>query len=163
MKHFITALSVIAIIQTVTAQSVNFTGKWNIDISVSNFGEAPLFVVPAELSVRQNKDTIYLSAINIDANGNKLYPSAKYPLNGSKVEKEYQAGVKLVGSFQFSEDQKQLLKDQAYTNATNGKVAFRKVKEVWTLSQDGQYLTIKQTVEIVNGDGYKVKAVYKKS
>ena len=149
-------------LQITFAQKTDFTGNWSIDTSKSDFGSAPLFVVPAEISVQQTADSLFLSVVNIDDKGSKSTASAKYPLNGNAIEKEFQTDVKLIGSLQWTADQNHLAKSQRFINAAQSEDPFRKVKEMWSLSNDGRYLTIEQSVEIADADGYAVKAVYEK-
>jgi hypothetical protein len=161
MKRVIISLCFFLIAQIVIAQIVNFSGTWKINKDKSSFGEVPLFVVPVELSVKQTTDSLFLSVINVDNKGNSSSASAKYSLNGMPAERPYEENTKLVGLFKFSDDKKQLVKDQKVI-ASASKETVRTIKQVWTLSKDGKSLSIEQTVSFPKEEGYTVKAVYDK-
>jgi hypothetical protein len=162
MKKIFFGICGILTMQSLIAQNVNFSGKWKINNAKSSFGAAPSFVVPIEINVVQERDSVYLNAVNIDDKNEQSTSSAKYAVNGKPVERMFQQNIKLVGSFNWSEDKTRLLKDQKYINIDQPDQPLRKVKETWSLSGDGKVLTILQNVEGSNYDQYSVTAIYEK-
>jgi hypothetical protein len=160
MKRLSIMLAFVLFSQILFSQKTNFTGNWNLNPKISDFGSVPLFTMPVQIKVEQKKDSIYLTGLNVDESGQKKEQSARYSLDGKTMEREYSGGM-LAGYFKYSEDQKQLLKHQDYFMAasTDGK-PIRIINETWTLSEDGKKLTIAQHVDVANFDPYSIKGVY---
>jgi hypothetical protein len=115
------------------------------------------------MSVTQNKDSLYLNTTIVNDKNERSNASARYALNGALNERMVNNDLKVTGRFNWSEDKTSLLKVQDYLHPQEHSEPFRRVKEIWTLSSDGRLLTVEQEVQLVDANGYSVKAVYKKN
>jgi hypothetical protein len=159
MKTILLGLCSIFMMHISNAQNSNFTGNWKINKDKTNFGIAPVFAIPAELNVKQKKDSFYLNVVNINADGQHSTGSTTYII-GTAQERMVSDNVKLVGSFNWSEGGKKLVKQQEYIDLDDPANPFRKIKETWSISKDLKILTVVQNVEVKNFESYTIVAIY---
>lgn len=147
------------------AQQVNFSGKWKLDTTKSDFGKVPHFVIFNQAVIRQTKDSVNLTSVTSDRDGHdRPAETVAYALNGKPNQNTLEDTIKVVGSFGYAADGKTLLKKQTYTLAADPQKVLKVRQDSWSLSVDGQELTVKRELKSFNKKevSFTIVAVYDK-
>jgi hypothetical protein len=150
---------------TVYGQQINFSGKWALNSEKSDFAgyEYSPAIIFNKTIIEQKADSIYLISVGDNGEADRSH-IAKYPLDGTPTEKIADDTIKVRGAFQWSEDKKQLVKNQTYYSTNTPNQPLVTMKQTWSLSDDGKELTIEQTQKAFDSrnPSYTIKAVYDK-
>lgn len=168
IKNVLFAFSLIACFGISTSAKIvsdekpGFSGKWILNLSKSNFGDNPLYVVPKQINVLTDKsyfDITFLATGNAGADSTF---HEKDLLEETPFQKQSadQRTVKYVVS--LTDDGMLLNRD--YSASFSGKPDEEEfhATEAWKLSEDGKSLTLDKQVKAASGYEYAVKAVYDK-
>ncbi|MBS1504738.1 MAG: hypothetical protein JST32_21940, partial [Bacteroidetes bacterium] len=147
------------------AQTPDFAGKWKINVQKSDFGSIHPFVIFDHGTITQTQDSIYLTVVGADANGNAIHSApVKYALNGSPSERLIQDTIKVVGTCEYTADKKAMIKKSSYSSANNPHNVLKTIIETWSLSGNGKELSVKRDLKSFDKKeiSYTIVAVYDK-
>jgi hypothetical protein len=147
------------------AQQADFSGQWKINVQKSDFGIVPHFMIFDQATIRQTKDSIYLTTVYMDKDYHDTSPaSAKYALNGSPSQRVFQDTIKTVGSCAFTDDKKSMIKKMDYISNNDAQHLLRTSQDNWSLSSNGTELIVERNFKafLKNEHSYIIKAVYDK-
>lgn len=147
------------------AQTPDFAGNWKINVQKSDFGSIKPFVIFDHGTIIQTKDSIYLTVVGADANGNAIHATpVKYALNGSPNQRVEQDTIKVVGTCEYTADKKAMIKRMTYTSANNPQNVLETIVETWSLSGNGKELSVKRDLKSFDKKeiSYSIIAVYDK-
>jgi len=129
----------------VSAQQTNFTGKYKVNKTKTNFGDAPEFILPRYILVNQDKGNIIISRTQLDQQSKEQVPVVDTLLfDGSEFKGKTNSG-------NISTSKLKWLNDQSFqldiSVATTDSTIRLKVIEIWKLEEDGKILFVGRAVE----------------
>lgn len=144
---------------------IDFSGKWVIDLSKSDFGSAPHRLAYKQILVAQHSDAITIENLLTGQNGRDsssvetLLFDGKFskvilPNTAHGTDTRYR-------SVAFASDGRSLTITENHEVNSADVIGKFKITEAWTLSRSGNVLTVKRTFEFTNST-VTVKAVYSK-
>jgi len=136
------------------AQKTNFSGTWKLNKEKTEFGEAPIWIVPQSLTVTQQSDHLVLTRTSLNDQNKEQEPiSETLTFNGKPFERTA-TGKTITTTVQWTNNQSFNLERDGTTKAT----------ETWMLADSGKTLVIdRAVVQISNGYKYSIKCYYDKS
>lgn len=153
----------ICISQYAMSQQEPFTGKWALNKTNSEFGIAPVFVIPKEITLSLTKDSLRLTFINLDAqNQEQPATTGVYAVDGSAFITQYNDSISRRASVKVLSDGRSFTRSMIYYTPENVDQPYRSIEEKWTVSADGRTLVFQQSVLVAGGTNYDVKGVYDK-
>ncbi|RZK35385.1 MAG: hypothetical protein EOO61_12000 [Hymenobacter sp.] len=145
MKQTIIFLLLCSFTSAVFAQQTNFTGKYKVNKTKTNFGVAPEFILPRYILVNQDKGKIIISRTQLDQQSKELVPVVDtLSFDGSEFKGKTASG-------NISSSKLKWLNSQSFqldiSVATADGTIRLKVVEVWKLEEDGKILLVDRAVE----------------
>ena len=139
---------------TAFAQKTNFTGKWLINKSKIDFGQAPEWIVPKSIQIEQGTDKITVTKTNLNPELKDLVPvTDRLTFDSKPFERTTAAGLLVTSSLKW-------LNDSSFTISL--KTTKQQATETWNLEDSGKTLTINREVEQTDGLKYTVRCFYDK-
>jgi hypothetical protein len=166
MKNILYALSVTACLLITAAfkttrETVGLSGIWVLNVSKSDFGDSPAFVLQKQLEITDNKTIVKIKyTATTEAGADSIFTLTYTPgkvLDNLTAEKRTQ-------HFQTSwVDNNQAFKIEHSSSFCSkpDTVEYHAVQH-FQLSADGKELTLDKQVKVYNGYAYAVKGVYEK-
>jgi len=146
MKNFkyLIVVVLIAVVTSASAQKINFTGNYQIDLSRTDFGKAPHFVLPKKISINQGKDKLIISRGQLNKELLEEPPVVDtLGYDSKQFTKISPSGVKTVSTLRWPDN-------FSFTIHRQSKSA---TVETWTLEDSGKTLVLRR--DVVQGDGFK--------
>lgn len=163
MKKNILHISLIILLafatNTLFAQSTNFSGKWQINKTKTDFGQAPEWVLPKIYAVSNGKSAFIISRVTLDAQLNEHPSTETLTFDGKEALSTLYNGSKRTSSLKWSADQQSFTITASSVMNTN---PGPKISDTWSLSDNGKTLVIDRTVVNPDGGTYSLKAYYDK-
>lgn len=158
-KYLILSLMLISAI-TVFAQTPNFTGKWLLNKSKTDFGQAPEFVLVRSYTVSSTEKAITIERIALDPQMVEHPATDTLSFDGKEASSTTYSGSKRTASFKWNDDKKSftILSNSINKEGNPG----AKVTDIWSLSPDNKTLTVERTVVNADGSSYPIKGIYDK-
>ncbi|HTD99012.1 MAG TPA: hypothetical protein VK668_06975 [Mucilaginibacter sp.] len=140
-------------------QVTNFTGTWKRNTDKCDAGNLSVNSIPISISVEQSKSQIQIKRVSKSAQGDSTAYTEKIKFDDSSVTSGVKPNLNKSATVAWSIDQKQLIETANYTDGQGNPM--QKVKENWSLSDDGKTLTI-QTIILADGKDYQLTEVFDK-
>lgn len=138
----------------------DFSGKWKLNEGKSELGQFANFATKV-IEVQQNAEAISISKTAPSFDGNDVTTKEQLTFDGKEVESTFIANSKKKSVAKWSEDGKTLKITYSFKLELNGESNEIKGVEVWTLSDDGKTLTVKNNSSTPMGD-METKSIYEK-
>lgn len=139
---------------------IDFSGKWKLNEGKSELGQFANFATKI-IEVQQNAEAISISKTAPSFDGNDVTTKEQLTFDGKEVESTFIANSKKKSVAKWSEDGKTLKITYSFKLELNGESNEIKGVEVWTLSDDGKTLTVKNNSSTPMGD-METKSIYEK-
>jgi hypothetical protein len=147
------------------AQIINrpdFTGKWIINLSKSEFDDSPLYTAPKQLEIKQLANYLEMKQIVIDGFGQDSTMRVKLWMDGKSSEMQTADQRTRIYRTTWSKDDQVMTEDYSSSYSGDSQREEYHTTEQWKLTPDGKGLQLEKHVQVDNGSGYTVKAVYDK-
>lgn len=147
---------------TTFAQKSNFSGTWTYNESKSKLPESGFRMAATKLTVTQDNLALNIERVSIGRDGQERIMKEIITLDGKECENVVYQDRKRKSIATWSTDGKSLSISSSMTFERNGELRDIKSGEVWTLSDDGNTLSL---VSTSNWQDNEVKAtlVYDKA
>jgi hypothetical protein len=144
------------------AQQERYVGNWLINPAKSNFGNVPLWTSVKQFQMRKQQDTLFLKSVNTDEAGHMDTSNSVY-LIGQILLKTMKNNMAMQAKINWSESDHNFLRTATYRDPADNKLLLV-LNEIWSLSADGNELTITKSVQDVNNSAlsYTTTAVLDK-
>lgn len=139
----------------VTAQQVNFSGKWLLNESKSEFGRVPPYAAVKQWEIRQDGSKLFVNRVLVNARNEETKSSEEDFIDGKPHEVKLAPGNTKINTISWQDD-KSLKMISEYKNPTDPTKNYTLIT-VWTLGEDGKTL-----LENFTSPTYSLKAVYDK-
>jgi hypothetical protein len=146
---------------TTFAQKANFTGNYTFNETKSVVGQGR-FRVSSKLAVTQDANTLNIERTSKGRNGEDQVMKEKITLDGKECENIVFQDRTRKSTATWSADEKTLTIKSSMTFERNGEKTEMKSSEVWTISVDGNTLTLESTSTSPMGEN-KQTLVYEKA
>ncbi|WP_316738380.1 hypothetical protein [Pedobacter aquatilis] len=156
MKNLLAVLFIL-VSAVASAQTVNFSGNYAIDLNKTVFGDAPHGVLPATINVKQEKAQTTIVRQDKDA---KILGTEELKFDGSILNRTLPDGVKATSALKWAADKKTFNVDKKAFDG-EGQVS-NSVKETFSLEDGGKTLILFRDVAQSNGMKYTIKGIYNK-
>jgi hypothetical protein len=141
----------------------DFTGKWVINLTKSDFGSSPQYVAPRQLEITQTAKYLEMKQTVADNFGQDSTMRVKLWLDG-KSSTEMVTADHRTRFYRVSwSDDWQVLKEDYSSSFINDlhREEYHTTEE-WKLTPDAKQLLLDKKVQQDNGGGYEVKVTYDK-
>lgn len=135
----------------------NFSGKWSLNESQSNFGNSEFRMAAVTMDIAQNGNILTVESTQPGFDGGEMQQSAKYNLDGQPCENAGFMDMVRKSVITWEDNKNSMI--VTTTMAFEGNEF--KTTETWKLSADGKTITIDQVMPMYDGD-MKLKLVYDK-
>ena len=167
LRTYIIALipAVILSAANIINPNIDFSGKWVIDLSKSDFGSAPHNLAYKQILVSQNPNSITIENLLTSKNGSDSSSVETLTYDG-KFSKTVLANTAhgidtRYCAASFTSDGRSLTITENHEINQSGVIGKFKVTEIWTLSESGNELIVKKTF-VFTDSTITIKAVYSK-
>jgi len=159
MKNYL--LIVLFLLPLTLFAQTNFSGKWALDKTKTNLGEAPLYVLPQSFEIDQKPGELIIRRNAMDTQQATYSYSEVLPFDGSesKIVIEHN-GTTRQTSLKWGADKKTFLLNS--TSFTKDGVPGNRIAEDWSLADNGKTLIVNRKTEQSNGVTFTIKAFYTK-
>jgi hypothetical protein len=129
----------------------NFSGSWALNESKSTLGDGPRMSA-SSMTIDQQEGLISIDLVRPSFDGGDVSSSEKYTLDGKESVNQgmMDSSVKTITT--WSDDKKELRFAKTILFDMNGDTMELKIKDVWSISDDGQTLTVKSAMSSQMGD-----------
>lgn len=155
----ITIISCALIITDAFAQNNSFSGTWNRNNEKTDAGGLSINSVSQTLEISQVNGSLTIKGTNKNGNGEISTYTDNLKPGGEPTERAAGADQKKIMTASWSADKKELTETAVYKDK-DGNVN-NSFKAVYSLSEDGQILTVKDE-RTFNGRTYQLTDVYDK-
>ncbi|MDB5157280.1 MAG: hypothetical protein JWR50_1987 [Mucilaginibacter sp.] len=140
----------------------NFTGTWVLNLSKSDFGDNPLYVVPKQAKISGDNESLNIEMVVIAVSGADSTMKIKLSTAGKPVD--VITADKRTRHYNTTWTESEQTLKVEYSSSYSGKPDTEQyhTTDTWKLSADGKELTLNKEVKVDSGYGYTVKAVYDK-
>jgi hypothetical protein len=129
----------------------NYSGSWAFNESKSTLGDGPM-MSPTSMTVNQQAGLISIDIVQPSFDGGDEKRSEKYTLDSKESVNQGMMNSSVKAITTWSTDMKELKFDKAITFDMNGDKMEMKSMEAWSLSDDGNTLTVKSAMTSPMGD-----------
>jgi hypothetical protein len=167
LRTYIIALipAVILSAANIINPNIDFSGRWVIDLTKSDFGSSPHNLAYKQILVSQNPNSIIIENLLTSKNGSdsSSVETLSYDAKFSKVVLANTAhGIDTrFRAAAFANDGRSLTITENHEINQSGVIGKFKVTEIWTLSESGNELIVKKTF-VFTDSTITIKAVYSK-
>jgi len=140
------------------AQKTDFSGKWELNLRKTDFKQAPEWLVPRSLEVKQKTDAIIIQARIYDKEMVGHYYTETLSFDGTTRQTATYGSNKRTVSLKWEYGDKSFV--LSVHAVTDGADAGSDFTETWSLENDGKTLVLDR-VATQYGD-YSIKAYYEK-
>lgn len=140
----------------------NFSGTWVINVPKSEFGDNPLYVVPKQVKIIQDKDKLAVELFVTAVSGADSTMNEKIPFDGKAFDTVTADQRTRHYTVSWAVNNQVLKLDYSSSYSGNPNKEEYHTIETWKLSEDGKELTLNKQVKVLIGYEYSVKAVYDK-
>jgi hypothetical protein len=140
----------------------DFTGKWVINLSKSNFGDSPLYTAPKELEITQTSSYLEMKQTVIDDSGQDSTMRVKLWLNGQSSDMLTADQRTRLYRVSWSDDGQVMKEDYSSSHSGDAQREEYHTTEQWKLTPDGKELLLEKYVKVDNGTDYTINVVYDK-
>lgn len=138
---------------------VDFTGNWAINLKKTDYGQAPEWILPRSIEIKQKIDVIIIQSKAYDKQMVQHYYLEKIPFEGRLAETITYSNNKRMVSLNWNYDEKGfVLSVQLIMQDGKSPPAFT---ELWYLENGGKTLVIDRRA--TRADDFNVKAYYNKT
>lgn len=141
-------------------QAIDLSGAWIRNTEKCDAGQLSINSTPVQLLVTQNKTEIAIKRVSVNKQGDTSTYTETLKFDGTPGTSVVKQNLNKSAVIAWSPDHKQLTLKADYTDG-HGNPA-QKVKEDWSLSDDGKTLTI-QCLLISNDKDYELTEVFDKN
>jgi len=129
----------------------NFSGSWALNESKSTLGDGPRMSA-SSMTINQQEGLISIDLVRPSFDGGDVSSSEKYTLDGKESVNQgmMDSSVKTITT--WSDDKKELRFAKTILFDMNGDTMELKITDVWSISDDGQTLTVKSAMSSQMGD-----------
>jgi hypothetical protein len=129
----------------------NFSGSWALNESKSTLGDGPRMSA-SSMTINQQEGLISIDLVRPSFDGGDVSSSEKYTLDGKESVNQgmMDSSVKTITT--WSDDKKELRFAKTVLFDMNGDTMELKITDVWSISDDGQTLTVKSEMSSQMGD-----------
>jgi len=167
-KYLLTAILLVSTFlaaSRVKAQSVNFSGKWQIDTTRTSFkmpdgSPIPRFVISQAVAVTQTPAGVMIDRTNLTNDLQEKHYLQQMTFDGKASQTVSVSGNNETDVLAWSPDKSGLIVSITSTSPDNQPVA--KITETWILADGGKTLLIDKQVEQTGGFKYEIKGYYQK-
>jgi hypothetical protein len=137
--------------------SADFSGKWVLNVTKSEFGDIPLYAAVKQFDIKQNNDSIFIKKITIDENNHEKETTENISFNS-------QPSIQILDNKRTKKSAAQWSSNgQVLTIANNYSLPGEPEKidysflQTWSLTEDGKELNVN-----LKSPTYSIKAIYDK-
>lgn len=146
----------------VAVYNANFTGEWKLNEEKSELGQFGARMAARTVRVTSSDEQVSVERVSVNQNGDQVERKETLTFDGKETESTGGFGnSKRKATAKWSDDGKSMIIDAVLTFDRNGETMEIKQKETWTLSEDGQTLTVLSHSSSSFGDN-DMKLVYNK-
>ncbi len=155
------ALMLITLVTFAQRGGANFSGSWGINYGNSELGEAGRTLAASSIEVKQDRNSLLVQRTTPMPDGSSYNSSEKYTMDGQNnintgmMNMQVQSTVTRAGNDRTLTIQSTMVYERDFDSIEI------KTAEVWTLSADGNTLTIDSVASTTQGE-WKRKFVYDK-
>jgi hypothetical protein len=140
------------------AQKTVFSGKWDLNLQNTDFQQAPDWLFPKSIEIKQKNDLIIIEAKIYDNQRLQHYYTETISFDGTTSETITYDNNKRMASLKWKEDNKSfVLSVRPVTAEDQSGPDFT---ETWSLENDGKTLVVNRMATQAND--YNIKAYYDK-
>ena len=152
MKHILILLLTFLACRA-SAQKLNFTGDYEVDLSKTDFGTAPQYVLPKKIKIEQANDKIIISRVQLDQNLAEQKPIVDtLTFDGKSFSRKNTSGTLTSSKLSWADN-------NTFKVEINGK---SNTIEIWKLDISSHMLVLDRTVDQNDGFKYRVTGNYTK-
>jgi hypothetical protein len=140
------------------AQHMDFSGKWNLNLQKTDFKQAPDWLLPKSLEIKQKNDAIIIEARVYDDHRVQHYYTEILSLDGTISTTFTYNNNKRIVSLRWNLDNKSFVLSVRPVTADDQFGPY--FTETWSLENDGKTLVLDRVASQAND--YSVKAYYDK-
>lgn len=141
---------ILAPVNAMAPVKVDFSGGWILNESKSELGEGR-FRFSAELTVKQEENTLMIERISTGRDGQKRTSSQSLTMDGKENVDESETRSSTT-TITWSDDAKTLTITSDLTMSRQGETFKIKRTEIWSMNEGGEILTIKSASSSSRGD-----------
>jgi len=140
------------------AQTANFSGKYVLDKAKTDFGQAPQWIIPKAIEVKQGKDSVRFTRVGLDTQMNEHPYTETLPFDGEAITTNVAfTQSQRTSSLVWTADK------QSFTLKIDGSrdgAPISSATEEWSLLDGGKLLLVDRHVVMPNGFSYENKGYY---
>ncbi len=141
---------------------VDFSGRWVVDQKRSDPGEGRREVSPSELEIEQEENRLIVERSAVSPEGRREVLTEEYTLDGETNVNTGMRGQEIRSTVRWSDDREALIFETTQRIEPRGRrdqVREMEATEIWSLSDDGDTLTVEITRQTQRGQ-MKRRIVY---
>ncbi len=140
---------------------VNFSGNWSLNESGSELGEGRMRMTASNLVIKQDGNNLTIERTATRQGGGSSTSSEKYTLDGQSNVNTGAMNRQVASNVTWTDNSRTLTFRSAQKFERDGQSMEIKSTEIWSLSADGNTLTIDAVTSAQQGE-WKRKLVYNK-
>lgn len=158
----ITGLLIFSLFSVSLFAQANFSGKWALNESKSNFGNSQFRMAASSMVATQDAKVLAVESTRQGRDGNEMTTTAKYNLDGSVSENTMFGNNTSKSTATWSADKNSLTIVTTMKFDRNGETVEMKSSQTWKLAEGGKMLMVESVRTNREGNEVKTTAAYDK-
>ena len=155
---FITALfCVLSSATNIHVVNTDFSGKWTLNVTKSQFGNIPLQAAVKQFEIKQSEDSIFIKKITINSNNEEKKSLETVSFDSKPCYQLLDSKRTKASAATWSSEGQVLTMANSYSFPDEPDKIEYSILQTWALTNDGKDLIV-----ILKCQSYAIKAVYEK-
>lgn len=140
---------------------IDFTGVWSIQKQEAVSGPQFANSMPQKVTIKQANDSLYLVKVSEDENGQGFISQENFDFSTNLfISTTGHTKRKKVSRLNWSDQVRSFTEFQSFCAPGNDRDTVAKLTDTWSLSSDGNILTLLRVSEVTGNRSWSTKAIY---